>query len=63
MGCGFTLALVIISAIREFAGAGTILGIPLIRNFEPAIIFILAPGALLVMGCLIGMFNCVKMRK
>ena len=63
MGCGFTLALIRLSAIREFAGAGTILGIPLIRNFEPATIFILAPGALLVMGCLIGMFNCVKMRK
>ncbi len=63
MGCGFTLALIIISAIREFTGAGTIFGIPLIKNFEPAIIFILAPGALLVMGCLTGMFNWMKMRK
>lgn len=60
MGCGFTLALIVISAIREFIGAGTILGIPLIKGFEPAAILILAPGALLVVGCLIGLINCVK---
>ncbi len=60
MGAGFTLALIIVSAIREFIGAGAIFGIPVIRGFQPAIILILAPGALLVMGCLIGFFNWVK---
>jgi len=63
MGAGFTLALIIVSAIREFIGAGAIFGIPVIRGFQPAIILILAPGALLIMGCLIGFFNWVKMRK
>lgn len=62
MGAGFTLALIIVSAIREFIGAGAIFGIPIIRGFQPSIIFILAPGALLVMGCLIGFFNYVKLR-
>jgi len=63
MGVGFTLALIIVSAIREFIGAGAIFGIPVIRGFQPATILILAPGALLVMGCLIGFFNYVKQRK
>ncbi len=63
MGAGFTLALIMVSAIREFIGAGAIFGIPVIRGFQPATILILAPGALLVMGCLIGFFNYVKQRK
>ena len=63
MGAGFTLALIIVSAIREFIGAGAIFGIPIIRGFQPSIIFILAPGALLTVGCLIGFFNYVKQRK
>src|SRR4030042_1815737 len=35
MGVGFTLALILISAIREFLGSGTILGHALINGFEP----------------------------
>jgi len=35
-------------------GAGTFLGFGLIKNFEPVTLFILAPGALLTMGILIG---------
>ncbi|MFC1806917.1 RnfABCDGE type electron transport complex subunit E [Candidatus Omnitrophota bacterium] len=60
MGAGFTLALVIVSAIREVLGAGTILGYPLIEGFQPAIIMILAPGALLTLGLLIGFLNWMK---
>src|SRR3990167_6614589 len=57
MGIGFTLALCIIAAIREVLGAGTFLGFGLIKNFEPVTLFILAPGALLTMGILIGIVN------
>jgi len=60
MGAGFTIALVIISAIREIFGAGTALGIPISANFQPAIIMILAPGALLTLGLLIGFTNWIK---
>ena len=60
MGAGFTLALVLISAIREFLGAGTILGRPIYPQFEPATIMILAPGALLTLGLLIGFTNWLK---
>jgi len=60
MGAGFTLALVIISAIREIFGAGTFLGFQVLTHFEPAIIMILAPGALLTMGLLIGFMNWIR---
>ncbi|MDP1853608.1 MAG: electron transport complex subunit E [Candidatus Omnitrophota bacterium] len=57
MGMGFTLALVIISTIREALGAGKIFGLVLARGFEPASVMILAPGALLTLGFLIGFVN------
>ena len=62
MGAGFTIALIIISAIREFFGAGTLMGYQLIAGFEPAIIMILAPGALLTLGLLIGLGNWLRER-
>lgn len=57
MGVGFTLALCIIAAVREVLGAGTFLGFGLVKGFEPITAFILAPGALLTMGILIGIVN------
>ncbi|MDP2928855.1 MAG: electron transport complex subunit E [Candidatus Omnitrophota bacterium] len=57
MGIGFTWALVVISAIREVLGNGTILGHYLNRNFEPPLFMILAPGALLTIGILIAIIN------
>ncbi len=63
MGAGFTLALILISAIREILGAGTILGVPVAKGFEPVTIFVLAPGALLTIGILIGIINFMKIKK
>jgi electron transport complex protein RnfE len=57
MGLGFTWALVLISAIREALGNGTLLGFPLNKAFEPPLFMILAPGALLTIGLLIGLIN------
>ncbi|MFH1782158.1 MAG: electron transport complex subunit E [Candidatus Omnitrophota bacterium] len=57
MGAGFTLALVFISAIREALGNGTLLGLLITEKFDPSLLFILAPGALLVIGILIGVVN------
>ena len=64
MGLGFTLALGLIASIREILGSGTFLGWPLIkaclpagREFEPIRMMVLAPGALLTMGLLIGIVN------
>lgn len=58
MGLGFTLALLMIGAIREILGAGTWFGIPLTVNlFSPISIFILAPGGFFVYGCVIALVN------
>jgi electron transport complex protein RnfE len=62
MGIGFTLALILISAIRELLGAGKILGFTLIKGFAPAFIFSMPSGALLVIGLLLGFFNRLKER-
>ncbi|MDD5281242.1 MAG: electron transport complex subunit E [Candidatus Omnitrophica bacterium] len=63
MGVGFTLALILISAIREFLGSGQILGHTLIKGFEPVFVFGMPSGALLVIGLLLGLFNLIKSRK
>ncbi|MDD3704708.1 MAG: electron transport complex subunit E [Clostridiaceae bacterium] len=58
MGLGFTVAITIISAVREVLGAGTFFGMQLFgANFEPALIMILPPGGFLVFGLSIAAFN------
>ena len=58
MGLGFTVALTLISAVREVLGAGTFFGMQLFgAGFEPALIMILPPGGFLVFGFLIAAFN------
>src|SRR4030043_190041 len=44
MGVGFTLALILISGIREFLGAGTLLGHSLIKGFHPVFLLGMPPG-------------------
>jgi electron transport complex protein RnfE len=63
MGVGFTLALILISAIREFLGAGTIMGARLIKGFEPVFVMGMPSGALLLIGLLLAFFNLLKARK
>lgn len=63
MGVGFTLALTLIATIRENIGAGKFLGINLIKGFEPVIMVILAPGALLTLGLLIAFVNYWHLKK
>ncbi|HHY77766.1 MAG TPA: electron transport complex subunit E [Clostridiales bacterium] len=64
MGIGFTLALLIISAVREIFGAGTFLGMPIFGEaFEPALILILPPGGFLVFGLTIALVNKLTAKK
>ena len=63
MGVGFTLALILISAIREFLGAGTLLGRTIIKRFEPSFVFGMPSGALLLIGLLLAFFNVLKRKK
>jgi len=57
MGAGFTLGLVLISAIRESIGSGRLFGYVLVSGYQPALTLALAPGALLVLGLLLGLSN------
>ncbi len=58
MGLGFTLALMLLGGIRELLGAGQIMGLTVFsQNFKPAIIFVLAPGAFLTIGLVMGFFR------
>lgn len=62
MGLGFTLAISIVAIIREFLGSGKILGHVVSKAYTPATIMILAPGALLTLGLLIGLINLITER-
>lgn len=56
MGAGFTAALLLMGAIRELLGAGTLFGLPVLSNvMAPIIIFILPPGGFFVFGMLIAL--------
>lgn len=50
MGIGFTIALVLIGAIREILGSGSFLGLQFIPAEYNMLIFVLAPGAFIVFG-------------
>ncbi len=64
MGLGFTLGLSTLGAVREILGAGTILGIDIFAgHYNPAVMFILPPGAFLVLGLILGLFNLIKSKK
>ena len=63
MGVGFTLSLIVISAIREVAGNGTFYGFPVVpSSFEPVLVMILPPGAFLTLGYVLGFFNWLDVR-
>lgn len=54
MGCGFTLAMLIISCIREIIGAGTIAGVPVFgAGYDPMLMMVLPPGAFILIGYLV----------
>ncbi len=62
MGLGFTLALSVISAVREILGAGTILGYS-VGISTPATVMILPPGGFLTLGLILGIINIIKEKK
>ncbi|MGL6064999.1 MAG: electron transport complex subunit RsxE [Fusobacteriaceae bacterium] len=63
-GLGFTLALTILGAIREVLGNGTLFNVIVTpEGFTPALIFILAPGAFITIGCIIAAQNFIKQKK
>jgi len=64
MGLGFTLALTLISTIREILGNETFLGTPVFgESFIPATLLILPPGAFIVLGILIAVINALTQKR
>ena len=62
MGLGFTLGLTCIGIIREILGAGQIFGVQILSLdwFTPITIFVMAPGAFLVLAFLVAIMNIVR---
>ncbi|MEG1545527.1 MAG: electron transport complex subunit E, partial [Tannerellaceae bacterium] len=52
MGLGFTLSLTVLGAIREVAGTGKLFNATLFPEEYGSLIFVLAPGAFIVLGYL-----------
>ena len=61
MGLGFTFALTLLGTVRELLGTGKVFGNVLFPENYGALIFVLAPGAFIVLGYLIAIMN--KLRK
>ena len=62
IGLGFTIALTIIGAVRELLGSGAIFGYSFgVADYMP-LVFVLAPGAFLVLGYLMVLFNKIAKR-
>lgn len=57
MGIGFSLALTLLGAARELLGSGMIFGLKLFDNAYGMLVFVLAPGAFIVLGYLILIVN------
>ena len=60
MGLGFTWALTLLGAVRELLGTGTVFGITLLPSATNMLVFVLAPGAFIVLGYLIAIVNKIK---
>ena len=60
MGLGFTIALTLLGGVREFLGTGKIFNITIMPEQYGMLIFVLAPGAFIVLGYLIAIVNRLK---
>lgn len=62
MGLGFTFGLTCIGIIREILGAGQLFGSQVLSLewFTPITIFVMAPGAFLVLAFLVAIMNIVR---
>ncbi|MEA2077079.1 MAG: electron transport complex subunit E [Candidatus Marinimicrobia bacterium] len=64
MGVGFTLTLLVLSAIREILGAGTLFGMKIMwESFAEWGVMSQAPGAFITLGCLIAGANWINKRR
>ena len=62
-GLGFTVALTLLGACREFLGSGSIASLSIFPESWGALLFILAPGAFIMLGFLIAGYRYIQGRK
>ena len=60
MGLGFTIALTLLGAVREFLGTGKIFNLTILPEEYGMLVFVLAPGAFIALGYLIALVNSFK---
>lgn len=60
IGLGFSFALVLLGGIRELLGSGKLFDITIYSENYVALLFVLAPGAFIVLGYLIAIINRIK---
>lgn len=57
VGLGFTCALTLLGCVRELLGTGSVFGLSVYPADFGALVFVLAPGAFIVLGFIIALFN------
>ncbi len=60
MGLGFSMALTMLGAVREFFGTGQVFNFPIFSENYGMLAFVLAPGAFIALGYLIAVINHVR---
>jgi Na+-translocating ferredoxin:NAD+ oxidoreductase subunit E len=60
MGLGFSFALTLLGSIREILGSGKLFNFTIFPEDYVMLLFVLAPGAFIVLGYLIALINKVK---
>ena len=63
VGLGFTVSLAVLGALREFLGTGRIFDMMVYDEKYGSLVFVLAPGAFIVLGLLIAIVNNIKAEK
>lgn len=63
IGLGFTVALTLLGCIRELLGTGKVFGLTVYPEAYGSLLFVLAPGAFIVLGLLIALVNRLKDRR
>ena len=63
IGLGFSFALVLLGGIREFLGSGKIFNLTIYPENYVTLLFVLAPGAFIVLGYLIAVINIINKGK
>lgn len=59
-GIGYGLAIIILAAVREILGSGTFFGHTLFEGFNPMGLFVMPPGAFIILGLMIFALNIYR---